>query len=75
MEGAPWAIMLGISFIKVLGESNGVLAVSDSKRMDGLAKSGSGRSTAEQIGLNVQYISGNSASSPLGGNANHLPFH
>lgn len=75
MEGAPWAIMLGVSFIKVLGVSDGILAVSDSKRMDYLVRSGTGRSTAEQIGLNMQYISGNSASFPPGGNASHLPFH
>lgn len=49
MEGAPWAIMLRVSFIRLLGVSDGVLAVSDSKRMDGLVKSGTGRSTAEQI--------------------------
>lgn len=75
MEGAPWAVMLGISFIKLLGISDGILDVSDSKRMDGLVKSGTGRSTAEQIRMNVQYISGNSASFPPGGNASHLPFH
>lgn len=75
MEGAPWAIMLGVSFIKVLGVSDGILAVSDSTRMDNLVRSGTGRSTAEQIGLNMQYISGNSASFPPRGNASHLPFH
>jgi len=75
MEGAPWAAALRVSFIKLLGVSDGVLAVSDSKRMDGLVKSGTGRSTAEQIGLNVQYISDSSASCPPGGNASHLPFH
>lgn len=75
MEGAPWAVMLGVSFIRVLGVSDGVLAVSDSKRMDSLVKSGTGRCTAEQTGLNVQYISSNSASFPPGGNASHLPFH
>lgn len=56
MEGAPWAIMLGVSFIKVLGVSDGILAVSDSTRMDNLVRSRTGRSTAEQIGLNMQYI-------------------
>lgn len=75
MEGAPWAVMLGVSFIKVLGVSDGVLSVSDSKRMDGLVKSGTGKSTAEQMGLNMQYILGNSASFSPGGNASHLPFH
>lgn len=72
MQGALWAMVVGVSFIKILGVSDGILAVSDSKRMDGLVKSGTGRSIA---GLKVQYVSGNSASFPSGGNASHLPFH
>lgn len=53
MEEAPWAVMLGVIFIKLLGVSDGILAVSDSKRMDGLVKSRTGRSTVKQIRLNV----------------------
>lgn len=45
--------MLGVSFIKFLGVTDRVLAVSDSYRMDSLVQSRTGRSTAEQIELDM----------------------
>lgn len=53
LSNGPWAIVLGVSFIRLSGVSDGILAEPDSKRMDGLVKSGTGRSTAEQIRLNM----------------------
>lgn len=66
--------MLGVRSIWLPGVSAGVLAGSDSSRMDGAVKAETGRSTAEQIGPNVWCMSCNSASFPPGGNASHLSF-